>query len=622
VNVMVQGSHKRKLVLGVSLAAVSLLAIPFGLRGARARVPARTAAAAAAPAPPAVPPAPAAPRCEFDIGETAAFTFESTARDVRAKEEDHFRGALSWQVVERLSATRWRMQAALSGVSHRQALTAPGERVEGPLTEPFFVDVDSSCRFVDFGYARSWDARRRQLVQSMLLTHEFVLPATPGAQRWSAAQSDGMGQFEASYELASGGQGAPLRIRRRKAAYEGQARARAVGLSVAVLSSEATATFDSDRPHWLTASSGLERVQVLVQSTVQADLVQRFRLVRDDARYVAMRAMAASDADFGDAFALEVNREQRADPGLARMSYDEALRTFLAHFNGKGEPSYAAARQLAAWLKAHPEGARRLVAALRVGSIDEAARPALFLGLELSGTDASRSALSGVLADKRFRTVDRARAASALSDIGAPTRATADLLLKQAQDDRDDMVANVSLLGLGSMARRSGDQELKAHVHASLDRELAAASESQSRVVLDAMGNSGDPSFASELDAHLDSGSASTRQHAAEALGRLDPAESGPRLLERLRTETDPAVGATMVGAYHGPATPDAIAVMSGRLASSGSVQERAALIAWLGAASRTDPAVRSLLVAQFHRETNARLMQQIGAFLPASALR
>ena len=136
-----------------------------------------------------------------------------------------------------------------------------------------------------------------------------------------------------------------------------------------------------------------------------------------------------------------------------------------------------------------------------------------------------------MLTDPRFRGLDRARAASALSDIGGPTRGTAELLIAQAKQDGDAMVASVSLLGLGKMTRRSDDAELKTYVRDSLDRELAsAADEGTTHLVLDAMGNSGDPAFVDELGTQLDAESASTRQHAAEALGRLDPAEAVLRL--------------------------------------------------------------------------------------------
>lgn len=612
---MAKISGTPKVALGATLAAVPILVMLFGLRRPpELRPPVRAAAVAA----------PVAPHCRFSPDATAAFTIESTVRDVRGEEEDHFRAALSWQVVAQLSATRWRLRAAWSGVSHGQTLTLPEERVEGRLTDPFFVDIDASCRFVGFGFARDWDVRRRQFVRSMLLTHEFVLPATLEPRRWSVSQADGLGPFEASYEIASGARGAVMSIQRRKAAYDGKARAAAVGLSVVVVGAEATASFDLDHPHWLTSTSGRERIQILVQGQVQGDLLQRFRLVRDDTRFVAMRAMAAADADFRDAFALAVERDYRVDAQVAQRSYEEALRAFLAHFTGTGEPSYAAARQLSGWLKLHPEAAHRIVAALRAGAIADAARPALFLGLELSGTAAARDALSGVLVDPRFRALDRARAASALADIGGSTRGTAELLLSRVQNDRDDMVATVSLLGLGSMARRSGDNdELRTYVRVSLDRELAAAAdENKARIVLDAMGNSGDPAFADTLTKQLGAESAATRLHAAEALGRLDPATAGPRLLDRLREEPDPAVSAAIVGAYRGPPTTDALALMSDKLAASTSISERAAIITWLGASSRTQSEARSYLVAQFHRETSARLLQQIGSFVPAAALR
>lgn len=566
-----------------------------------------------------------APECSFDVGETAAFSLESTVRDVRSEEEDHVRAALSWQVVEQLSGSRWRLQAALSDVSHSQSLTQPDERVKGSLTDPFFVDVDSSCRFVGFGFARDWDARRRQFVQTMLRTHEFVLPATGETRQWSVSQADGMGAFEARYEIAAENHPAStMRIRRRKAAYEGKTQADAMGLSIVVVASEATAHFDRDHSDWLSTSSGHERVQIRVQGQVQADLLQKFQLVRDDSRFVAMTAMATSAADFRDAFALDVERKPSVDAQWTRMTYEEALKVFLAHFDRPGDVSYAAARDLAAWLKAHPEGAGRVVAALKAGTIKEAARPALFLGLELSGTPAARDALSTVLADSRVRAVDRARAASALSDIGEPTKATAELLLAQAQNNRDDMVANVSLLGLGSMARRSGDDDqFRDYVHASLDQELAAAvDDSQTHLVLDAMGNSGDTTFADELETQLGAENASTRQHAAEALGRLDPSEAGPRLLARLEEETDPTVRTAIVGAMRGTPTAEAVTLMAAKLATSPSIPERAAIIAWLGAASRERPEARAHLVAHFHKETSIQLLQLIGTFVPAGALR
>ncbi|MCA9680926.1 MAG: HEAT repeat domain-containing protein, partial [Myxococcales bacterium] len=315
---------------------------------------------------------------------------------------------------------------------------------------------------------------------------------------------------------------------------------------------------------------------------------------------------------------------------MAEVAYADALGSFLGHFGadpGDGDPSFAAARELAAWLRTHEDGPRLLAEALRAGSIEAAARPAMFLALELSGTEAARGTLSELLVDPQLGSVDRARAASALADIGAPTLDTAALLLAQtqaqAQGQGDAMVANVSVLGLGSMAKRAGDDgELRSFVRDSLDEALAATvDEGQARVLLDAMGNSGDAVFADTLESHLGAESPATRQHAAKALGRLDPAEAGPRLLERLGDETDPAVSAAIVSAYRGPASAHAIATMSDKLAASSSVAERAALITWLGNASLNDAAAQRQLVAHVGRETNAQLLRQIGTYLPAAEM-
>ncbi|MCA9636593.1 MAG: hypothetical protein KC420_11255, partial [Myxococcales bacterium] len=349
--------------LAGSLSAASLAALLFGLPGDES--PAPDAAHRAAKAAPA-----AAPRCEFAAGEKAAFTLESTARDVRGDEADHLRGTLSWEVVDQLDGDRWRLRAALRDVSLTQALTLPEERVEGSLSAPFFVDVDASCRFVGFGFDPSWDGRRRRLVRAALLTHEYVAPASRRRKVWSAEQADGMGDFEASYELVPGEAGALTRVRRRKAAYDGASQAAAFGLAIAVVGSKATASFDPAAPHWLTASAGVERIQLRVQGEVAADLLQEFRLTRDDARFAPVPAMDPADADFRDAFDLEVERDALDDARTAQIPYEEALESFLARFGGTREdPSYAAARELAAWLRTHPEGPAQLAAALRGGEI-------------------------------------------------------------------------------------------------------------------------------------------------------------------------------------------------------------------------------------------------------------
>lgn len=553
--------------------------------------------------------------CHFEPNQHGAFRLESSVHDTRAPaQEDRLTGVLSWQVAENLSATRWRLRAALANVEHGQSLTRPEERVSGSLDAPFFIDVDAACRFVGFGFDRRWSPRKRQLVQTAISTWEHVLPADPTAKRWRVEQRDGMGAYEASYERLPG---RGVGVQRTKAAYKEQDTARTLGLTLQVLGARSTARFDSG---WLLRAGGRERMRIEASGSLQADLVQRFSVVKDDARFTPVPPMAADDADFGDAFAMAVDRTQQVDSSLQAVPFEKALSDFVRLLE-QADTSFAAARQLAAWLRANPDKAQRVLVALRAERVPEKARPALFLALELSGHDQSRRVLSSVLEDTAFSPMDRARAASALSDIGEPKLSSAEQLA--AKGSEEGMVGNVSLLGLGNLGSRSQTDDVRDYVRTELTAQLDDAQRGRKNVVLDAIGNSGDPGFADRVSAEFDSEDPVTRRHAARALGRMAPSVSSRRLLDQLEEEPDADTRTAIVKALKGAKATDAlVTTMSSRLATSSSKAERRAIIDWLGAALSSQPAARDALVAHFRVETDARLKQLIGTFLPASALR
>ncbi len=553
--------------------------------------------------------------CHFELDQRGAFRLESSVHDTRAPaKQDALEGVLSWQVAERVSANEWRLRAALSDVEHGQSLTLPEERVSGSLEAPFFVDVDASCRFVGFGFDKSWSPRKRQLVQTLITTWEHVLPGDPSAKHWRVEQTDGVGSYEASYQRLPG---RGVGVRRDKAAYKDRDAARTLGLTLQLLGSSSTARYESG---WILRAGGRERLRIETSGTLQADLVQNFSVVRDDERFAPVPPLSVVDADFSDAFAMVVDHTREVDPSLLKVPFEKALADFIALFN-QPDVSFAAARQLAAWLQANPTKAKLLLAALRAERIPEKARPALFLALEISGHDESRAVLSSVLDDRAFSPLDRARAASALSDIGEPTQASAEQLRARSSDD--GMVGNVSLLGLGNLGSRAKDSELRDYVRGELSAELDSAAQGHKSVVLDAIGNSGDSTFAGRVSEELSSDDPVTRRHAAKALGRMDPAVSAPSLLAQLDEERDPDTRAAIVNALKSAKpTPASIAKLSAQLEASQSIKERRALIEWLGAAARTLPAAGEALAAHFRVETDARLKQLIGTYLPASALR
>ncbi|ATB44881.1 hypothetical protein [Corallococcus macrosporus] len=573
--------------------------------------------------------------CRFERQQTAAFSFASTATldgVPSPRAEDRLQGHLSWVVVEETQPGRPALlRAALSGVDLEQALSqeqGDAMELEG---SPFYVRVDTRCRFTGLGFSPRWSGASRRLVSTLLESFEFVLPGD-GSTHWSAEQRDGVGTYTAEYRREAAPRGATARLVRTKQRYQLDDTARRLGLRVQVLGASAEADFDAAHGGWPRRVEGQETIRIHFPGEAPQGFTHRFHLVREDGRFVSVSdAVTPGEADFAEVWASAPETPSPVDPALAALDAGTARSRFLAFFSG-GEKSavFPAARFLAGWLRAHPEQSALLLADLRRGAIDEAARSAFFLAFELAGTEQSRQVLADALVSRDLSALDRSRAASALADHGEPSRAAAELLLTQVRESDSPMVANVSLLGLGSMAGRTqpGDP-LRDELHAALRDELRRAAGSQEELaVLDAIGNSGGDAFRDALDERLKSGPAALRGRAAEALGRLSPEVSRPLLVSQLEREPSPGVSTTILRslAHLAPGaaldlTGAELALAGRKLATSTNVEERAGVIEWVGRA-HGQPEARRVLAAHFPREPNVRLQQRIGAFVTPGELR
>ena len=574
-----------------------------------------------------------AAQCRLRAEETASFVFESSARLEAPGAEpavDRLQGRLSWIVVEEArDGEPALLRASLESVVLEQALSRERVSAAELMDGPFYVRADGSCRFTGLGFSPRWSAASRRLVTTLLASYEVVLPED-GATRWQAEQRDGVGAYTALYRARSGS-GATRVIVRSKPRYRLDEEARRMGLDVQLLGARAEARFDPARPSWLEHVEGTERVRFHLPGEAPQGFVHRFRLAREEGRRVAIAdSLSLSDADFADALSSDHDGPPRAsDPALRALDLDAAKARFLEHFRAGGRGGvYPAARFLAEWLRVHPEGSALLHAELRDGAIDEAAHSALFLALELAGTDESREVLAAALTDEHLSELDRARAASALADHGEPSRGAAELLLTQARESGSAMVRSVSLLGAGSMARRTPEGPLREELRAALHGELERASSEGAEVLaVDALGNSGDDAFGPALDERLRDDRPALRAHAAEALGHLSPEVARPLLLARLEREASPAVSTAILRSLGGMESsgidlpPAELALAARKLATSPSADERAAVIAWLGRAQHQREA-RGVLADHFAREPSVHLQQRIGAFVSTAELR
>lgn len=558
--------------------------------------------------------------CAFDAGERRAY--DVTSRVGVADTEDRFDGVLSLEAVEVSGAAL--LRAAFSEVRLAQSLSEPADRVGADELEgaPFFVRVDARCRLTEIGFPEAWSPAARHLATSVLRANEIVLPGA-ATDAWQAAQVDGGGDYVARYSARSDADA--VRVVRLKVAYEADPEAARLGATLEVLSARADALYDPSA-RAIVDVRGEERLRLSMPSGERHTIAHRFSMARRDAAYRPVARADVNAARFDDARSVEA-REAPVDPAIAALSRDEALGRFHGVFDAMGRDGVLpAARMLADWLRAHPEGAAELLTALRDGDIAEHAQATLFLALQRAGTEATRAALVEALDDDRLFEVNRARAAAALAEHGAPSQAVADALLARARDDGSPMVANVSRLGLGTLAGRA-DGALGESLRDTLSAELEGAG-ARAEVVqaIDAMGNCADDRFAAPLAARLDAAEPSVRAHAAEALGRLSPDAARARLADHLADEADPAVAASILRGLRqlddGASLGEADLTLAATQLASPHLEVRAAAVEWLGRSASAQPEVRRLLAAHFHAEADLRLKQRLGAFVSAADLR
>lgn len=566
------------------------------------------------PAPKPVPVAAAFPRCQLRAGTHAAYAIESvvTAQGV----SDRLKTVLSWRVGE--GGT---IRAALSGTEHEQRLTRPEQRVTDSLAAPFMLRVDADCRFSEEGFAQAWKPGTRRLVSGLLHQFEYVVPHDGTALGWKADQSDGLGPYAAEYS-ARPLDGGAFELTKRKIVY----RAPESWMRVQLVASSAKATLAGD---WLESVDGTEHAKLFAQNELVADLEQHITLKRaDDAFKEPDPALTAADVDWKPpSQAAEKLADAPPDPGLKTLALEDALARFQSLYaKAKDGDAYAAARFLADWLRARPEQAAVIADAVKRGKLAAALHPAVFLGLELCGTDEARGVLAKLLADDGLSEMNRARAASALSDVPKPTRESADALVAASRPDGAQLVSGTSVRALGHLASRTDalDPETANDLHDALKRDFDGATGTARTVdVLDAVGNSGDKSFAPSLKDKLGDPSNAVREHAARAMRSMPLADAEAPLLSQLQTETEPGVRTAIVTSLDALGAKDvpALTVGASQLATESDANVRAALIHWLGSAV-TEPVAKNALVAQFHRETLPSNLQLIGRFLPASALK
>jgi hypothetical protein len=188
------------------------------------------------------------------------------------------------------------------------------------------------------------------------------------------------------------------------------------------------------------------------------------------------------------------------------------------------------------------------------------------------------------------------------------------------------MIANVSLLALGTFSRRShqeGRFEVEKKIRSYLKNKLSQSNDIKEQInLIDAVGNSGDESFQDEIKNYLSAERPEIRSVSVRALRRMAPSKIEPTLVEALQRETHPEVRIALAETFMGLNIKSPGALKAGAQALKGESTSRTqfALVSWLGK-SKNDPIAREALLKTFHSNASLEVKQHIGRFLTAKEL-
>jgi HEAT repeat protein len=626
--------HPRTALAAVALAALGGLALTHRgpsdhPRGATPHDPV-AASEASARAARAASPTSVARACRFDGARPLAYDVSFTM-EVSASERPQrlaVDGRLALRFVrddgERATlAARFTPSAGAAGALASTAAT------------PMVVEVDRRCRFTRIAVPEGTAPAAAQFARGLLRNLEVVLHDGPAAREWVVTQRDAAGSYEVAYRFEGDDPADPgasaTRRRLRFVAPPGQAPQG----SVEVVASQGRFALAADAP-WLRSLDASERLRLHTPlgATAEVAVTTRLRaLTGAAAADVALAPLAGLDGyTFDEAPVTASPRPQSrpdpVDPALASMPAAEALTRYRALVAGGQSGVGRGAHFLASYFRARPAAVGDFVALLRAQRLSSDEAAPVFLALQLADTDEARQALVAALRDPSMRTLDRERAAIALSQTGAAVRPElVDALTELATRPRGrepDPLADTAMRALGGLGLRArgADPALASRVTGTLVRALErAGSDLPLRAAaLDGIGNSGDPSALDAIAPYVDSASEITRAAAVTALRQMDDARAAALLARRFAVEPDAPVRTSIVQALAGdvtrPPPPHAVDLAIRALPQEADRAVRAALIVLLGEAAATHPGARAALAAQYPREREATMLRLLGRYL------
>lgn len=574
--------------------------------------------------------------CAFHVGDALAYDVKvsgkatvhpermgiaSDARDASATPSLHQATArLALEVLETSDTAGATLVARFEGAA------MPG--VEGDLSAPFLVRVGRTCALTGFARHTQTPVVTARAQQSLVYELAFTWAAGSGAPV-DVEGDNAVGHYRASYDVKGAGAGAVVESSSRV-----YARLWGTGASddvarAELIPSESTVRVESGGGPWF---ARLRRHEVL-SGTGALDTD-----VTTDAVAVEPRPRALGDAPHDTAsyrwenllprmLRLRERREVTERDLRARAAVkDTTLADQVSGLVARSRSPMNFAETwpaLATYLEARPDAVAPLVAELRRDTFPAEGRAGAWLALGGARNPEARDALMGVVRDASSRPIDRSRAVFAMVDRDDVGVAFARELggyasgISTGASRGERVFARESALALGMMAGLRGETDREVHAEAMGTLKTLLASQTTAKslhAVFGAIGNVGDPETLAWIAPYTRHADPDVRAGAAQAIRRLQPAETTELTASWLAREQDldvkRAIYTTVAKQTHDAHLPAEAPVLDRAIAdlkSHPGVITRRAILHILGKASRTYPPAHAALVEQAGKEIAER---------------
>jgi HEAT repeat protein len=442
--------------------------------------------------------------------------------------------------------------------------------IETELEQPVFAELDPEGRIQSLRFAPHTSDLSRNWLRSLLAGIQCVLPQDADRESgWETWEDSPHGRCGVVYQADPDAPGGTVGLLRSRQEYQQPPAQRGVG------SPHMRCTFHPDGALRIAFDPHLGQVRTIegsecfttkvggkvigeTESSISlkfvnksnlppAELVRLSRLAQDRAQETPAESLVATSASRGDR--LLSQKQELGNATLESLLADLAREEKTAAEKRDHMPLYL---KIKALIAVHPETSRPLG---EVSSRAEAKSLTMRLVPAALAAVGHEQAQAALVATLQARANDEAviqRLIAILSMVKSPTEQTETAMRDLALGSRDQLVAGMAQLALGTMARNLNETspQRAAKIIAWAVNELeSSTSEQKTAQLLLVLGNSGAVEALPAIRRRLADEAAAVRAAAASALRFIAATETEALLIQVLTSDSEPSVRVAAIGA-------------------------------------------------------------------------